>query len=137
MNTKIYKSVHTLAESLMLAAQKKNQKQFDLLYSQLKKICVENDNTTKDHPVQWETLADFTDDYDEALTIYEIALNKAMAINNKDHLSSIAFAMAGLQIELGQKDKALKNLNDAKISANKIQDKELKTDIAALLSSIS
>ena len=26
-----------------------------------KAICIENENTAKDHPVQWETLADFTD----------------------------------------------------------------------------
>ena len=64
---------------------------------------------------------------------YEKALEKATAINSKDHMSSIAFSMATLQIELGQTDAAIKNLQDAKISANKIADKDLKKEIDDLL----
>ena len=48
-------------------------------------------------------------------------------------MSSIAFSMATLQIELGQTDAAIKNLQDAKISANKIADKDLKKEIDDLL----
>jgi hypothetical protein len=41
-----------------------------------------------------------------------------------------------LQIELGQTDAAIKNLQDAKISANKIEDKDLKVEIDELLESL-
>jgi hypothetical protein len=44
--------------------------------------------------------------------------------------------MATLQIELGQTDAAIKNLQDAKISANKIEDKKLKTEIDELLETV-
>ncbi|WP_201612211.1 tetratricopeptide repeat protein [Psychrobacter immobilis] len=136
INTKIYKSIYVLAEKLLEADSKNDQKTFDALYAQLKDLCIENEKSDKDHPEQWETLADFTEDLDEALIIYQRALDKATAINSKDHLSSIAFSMAELQIELGQTDAAIKNLENAKISANKIEDREFKVEINELLAKL-
>ena len=136
INTKIYKSIYVLAEKLLEADSKNDQKTFDALYAQLKDLCIENEKSDKDHPEQWETLADFTEDLDEALVIYKKALDKAAAINSKDHLSSIAFSMAELQIELGQTDAAIKNLENAKISANKIEDREFKVEINELLAKL-
>ena len=133
INTKIYKSIYVLAEKLLEADSKNDQKTFDALYAQLKELCIENEKSDKDHPEQWETLADFTEDLDEALVIYQKALDKAAAINSKDHLASIAFSMAELQIDLGQTDAAIKSLQTAKISANKIEDKEFKVEIIELL----
>lgn len=137
INTKIYKSVYNLAEKLMKAASKDNTEAFDSLYAELKAICIDNENTEKDHPEQWETLADFTEELADAVTGYAKALEKAIAINSKDHMSSIAFSMATLQIELGQTDAAIKNLQEAKINANKIADKKLKNEIDELLESLS
>ncbi len=136
INTKIYKAIYTLAEELLEADRIGDQAAFDGFYADLKAICVDNENTDKDHPEQWETLADFTEDLDAALVIYDKALAKAAAINSKDHLSSIAFSMAVLQIELGQTDAAIKNLENAKISANKIEDKEFKVEIDELLAKL-
>lgn len=133
VNTKIYKSVYILAEELLEANNRRNQEAFDALYVDLKAICTDNENTDKDHPVQWETLADFTEELDEALVIYQKALEKAIKINSKDFMSSIAFSMAVLQVELGQTEAAVINLQNAKISANKIEDKELKNEIHDLL----
>ena len=136
MNTKVYKSVHGLAEKLMDAASKEDREAFDSLYAQLRTICIDNENTDKDHPVQWETLADFTEELEDALAVYAKALEKSIAINSKDHMSSVAFSMATLQLELGQTNDAIKNLQDAKISANKIEDKEFKIEIDELLESL-
>ena len=136
INTKIYKSVYTLAKKLLEADRKGHQEAFNWLYGELKAICVDNENTDKDHPEQWETLADFTADFDEALVIYDKALEKAKAINSKDHLSSIAFSMAVIQVELGQKDTAITSLQNAKITANKIEDKEFKAEIDELLTKL-
>ncbi|PKI17515.1 Replicative DNA helicase [Colwellia sp. 12G3] len=133
MNTKIYKHVHSLAKDLMQAVHRKNQIRFDECYAELQKVCDDNDDTDKDHPVQWETLADFTDDLALAITIYEKALLKAEAINSKDFLSSVAFAIASLQVELGDKSSAIEHLKNAKINSNKIADKDLKAEIEALL----
>ena len=136
INTKIYKSVYRLSEQLMQAANDENSAAFETHFAALKAICIENENTNKDHPEQWETLADFTDNLEEAIVVYEKALGKAIAINSKDHMSSIAFSMASLQVELGQHDLAIKHLEAAKISANKIEDKELKAEIRDLLATL-
>ncbi len=136
INTKIYKAIYTLAEELLEADRIGDEAGFYALYAKLKALCTDNENTDKDHPEQWETLADFTADLEAALVIYEKALAKATAINSKDHLSSIAFSMAVLQIELGETDAAIASLQHAKISANKIEDKEFKMEIEALLSKL-
>lgn len=136
INTKIYKAIYKLAEELLEADRKGDQAAFDAFYAELKAICTDNENTDKDHPEQWETLADFTEDLDEALVIYDKALAKATAMNSKDHMSSISFSMAVLQIEMGDTDAAIKSLQNAKISANKIEDKEFKVEIDELLATL-
>lgn len=133
MNTKIYKEVLFLAKELMACANKKDQTGFDAYYEELKQICEENDGTDKDHPVQWETLGDFSDDLELAISIYDKALLKAAAINSKDYLSSIGFSAALLKIELGDNAGAIAYLEQAKIHSNKIIDKELKAEIHDLL----
>jgi len=136
INTKIYKSVYSLSEKLMAAAKKDNNEVFESLYAELKAVCIDNENTGKDHPEQWETLADFTDELEDAVAGYEKALEKAIAINSNDHISSISLSMATLQIELGQSIAAIKNLQVAKISANKIEDTELKGEVDDLLETL-
>lgn len=136
INTKLYKAIYKLAEDLLEADSQQDQQQFDALYAQLKAICTDNENTALDHPEQWETLADFTIDLDEALTIYQKALEKATKINSKDHMASIAYSMAELQLELGQTQQAIESLQNAKVSANKIEDKEFKVEIDQLLTSL-
>lgn len=133
IDTKIYKAVYHLAEQLMAAAKKNDQKKFDSLHAELKAICIDNENTKKDHPEQWETLAEFEEELEDALAGYKKALGKAIAINSKDHMSSIGYSMATLQIELGDPEAAIKSLQDAKVSANKIEDKDLKAEIDELL----
>ena len=136
INTKIYKAIYKLAEELLEADRIGDQAAFDAFYEELQALCTDNENTDKDHPEQWETLADFTADMDEALVKYEKALAKATAINSKDHLSSIAFSMAVLQLEMGQKEAAIISLQNAKISANKIEDREFKVEIDEMLASL-
>lgn len=136
INTKIYKAVYTLAEELLEADRIGDQAAFDKLYTELQTLCIDNENTDKDHPEQWETLADFTSELEEALVKYQKALEKATAINSKDHLSSIAFSMAVLQLEMGDKEAAITSLQNAKVSANKIEDREFKLEIDALLAEL-
>jgi len=133
MNTKIYKQVLSLTDHLMAAAQEENQAEFDSYYAELKQLCEDNEATDKNHPVQWETLGDFTEDLAEAVTVYEKALAKAEEINSKDFRSSIGFSIATLKVELGDKKGAIEHLEKAKISCNKIVDKQLKAEIHDLL----
>ena len=136
INTKIYHSIYVLAEKLLEADSANDKKTFDMLYIQLKELCIENEKDNKDHPEQWETLADFTEDLDEALLIYQKALNKAAALDSKEHLSSIAFSMAELQSELGQTEAAIKSLQNAKITASKLDDKAFRVEISKMLAEL-
>ncbi|KKK65785.1 hypothetical protein LCGC14_2970630, partial [marine sediment metagenome] len=71
MNTKLYKQVYALAAELLEAAEADDDPLFDRLYEQLRALCYEHEaDEVKNHPVQWETLADFTGDCSEALDIY-------------------------------------------------------------------
>ncbi|MCO7246906.1 tetratricopeptide repeat protein [Halomonas sp. Mc5H-6] len=137
INTKIYKAVYELAEKLMKAATKDDRETFDALYAELRAICVDNESTDKDHPEQWETLADFTEELEDALAGYEKALEKANAIDSNDHRASIGFSMAMLQAEAGQTDAAIASLRQAKTSAQGIEDDELKADIDELLKKLT
>lgn len=137
MNTKIYKRVHTLAESLMSAVQKKDQTLFDSHYSELKTVCEENENSDKDHPVQWETLADFTEDRALAITIYDKALLKAKSIKSRDFQSSIGFAIASLKVEKGDKASAIEYLTQAQVCSKRIPDYDLKAEIDNLLEKLT
>ncbi len=137
INTKIYKAVYELAERLMKAAAKDDRAAFDSLYAELQAICTDNENTDKDHPEQWETLADFTEEVEDALPIYQKALEKAIAKNSKDHMASIGFSMATLLVQLGQTDDAIERLQHTKASAEGIEDDELKAEIAQLLETLT
>ena len=137
MNTKIYKRVHSLAEELMNAVQKKDQTLFDNHYSELKTVCEEHENSDKDHPVQWETLADFTEDRALAITIYDKALIKAKAIKSRDFQSSIGFSIATLKLDLGDKTSAIEYLSQAQISSKRIPDYDLKDEINDLLDKLT
>ncbi|BCB07584.1 hypothetical protein HHSLTHF2_14740 [Vreelandella venusta] len=137
INTKIYKAVYELAERLMKAAAKDDRAAFDSLYAELQAICTDNENTDKDHPEQWETLADFTEELEDALPIYQKALEKAVARDSKDHMASIGFSMATLHVQLGQTDNAIERLQHAKASADGIEDDELKTEIDQLLETLT
>lgn len=133
LNTKIYKQVLLLTDHLMAAANDDNQSEFDGYYDQLKELCEENEHSDKNHPVQWETLGDFTEDLAQAIAIYEKALAKAEEMNSIDFRSSIGFSIATLKLELGDKEGAIEHLEKAKISSNKIVDKQLKAEIHDLL----
>ena len=137
INTKIYKAVYELAEKLMKAAAKDDRATFETLYAELEAICTEHENTGKDHPEQWETLADFTEELEDALPIYQKALDKAVAKQSNDHIASIGFSMAALQVELGDNQAAIERLQQAQASAETIEDNELKAEIDDLLATLT
>lgn len=136
MNTKLYKQVYALAGALMEAHEDDDEAQFGRLYGQLSDLCYANEaDTHKNHPVQWETLADFTDDTDKALSLYKKALACAEIINAKDYMASIYYAMAKLLLEEDRLDAsvAMAMVEKASENAAEIEDRELQNEIAGLL----
>ena len=91
----------------------------------------------KNHPVQWETLADFCDDTEEALPIYEKALGYAEEIKSNDFIASISYAIAIIHQQEGRTVKALRSAKYADESAKKIGDAGLQQDIKKLLNTLT
>lgn len=136
LSTKLYKRVHTLAEELLKAARKEDEASFEALYAELRVLCEEHEGTEKNHPVQWETLADFTEESDDALILYRKALTFAEAESAYDYIASINYAMAIMLQELGEKEQALVAANHAHAQAGNISDEELKEEIIHLIEAL-
>jgi len=138
MNTNLYKQVHRLAIELLKADGEGNDANFKEHYAQLKQLCEENaDDDHKNHPVQWETLADFTEDRDKALTIYQQALDCAMLRESVDYQASISFSMAQLLNEIERFDEAFEKAQSAKTLCENIDDSELLREVIALNKKLS
>ncbi len=137
MNTKLYKKVHTQAIELLKAADAENDEMFQKLYEELRQLCVDNETVDRmNHPVQWETLADFTEDSDQAQLYYQKALTSAKEVQANDYLASIYYALAQIQCELNNSKEAVELAVLANKHAAKIADKELKAEVKALLKSL-
>ncbi|CAA0095518.1 Uncharacterised protein [BD1-7 clade bacterium] len=133
MNTKIFEQVHSLATDMLAAAESENSEQFSRLYQELQSICFDNeDDESKNHPVQWETLADFTEDAEEALRHYKKALGFADEIGAKDYKASICYAQAMLLADEERLDEARSAIEEAQEYSNGLSDQELLDDIAEL-----
>ena len=136
MNSKLYKEVHSLATQLLAAAEKEDGDAFAQGYEQLKALCFDNEEEEKNHPVQWETLGDFSEDSDEAMLYYKKALGFADEIQAKDYMTSISYAMALLQQEVGDNEQALALAHQAAEYAEKISDAELQQEVADLIKAL-
>jgi hypothetical protein len=133
MNTNLYKKVHRLAVELLKAADAEQENQFQVAYDELKVLCEENKTDAhKNHPVQWETLADFTEDVNEALAIYQQALDCAVIREAEDYQASISFSMAQLLNESEQFDQAFIMAKSARNLCENVDDNELLREVIAL-----
>ena len=72
-----------------------------------------------------------------ALELIGKSLDKAVAKQSNDHLASIGFSMATLQVELGEPQAAIESLQRAQASAQTIEDNELKAEIDELLATLT
>lgn len=138
MNTNLYKQVHRLAIELLKFDDEGNDTKFQESYTRLKQLCEDNANDDhKNHPVQWETLADFTEDREEALAIYQQALDCAVKREATDYQASISYSMAQLLNETEQFDAAFEKAQSAKALCEQIDDSELLREVTALNKELS
>lgn len=103
----------------------------------LQVLCAKNQNTPKDHPLQWEALADFTEDGDQAMDIYEVALATAENLSLPTFTASAYLSMSLRQVEFEELEQALLFAQKASDAAKNIESAELKTEIAEHLAQLS
>ena len=138
MNTKIHKKLNELSINLMKAADRQDAEKFYPLYDELKALCFDNESDpVKNHPEQWETLADFTDELDQAIEYYQVALKYAAHLKSGEFKASIHYSMAVLYKDHNQAALALECVNIANASMKRVHDEILQEEIDQLIRELS
>ena len=114
------------------------QKTFYQFYGELKSLCSDNqEDAHKNHPEQWETLADFTDELEDAIAYYKVALALAVEMKESEFIASINYAMAVMYNDAGYHQDALDCAQHAKQNMKRVHDKVLLEEIDDLLAQLN
>ncbi|WP_415891892.1 tetratricopeptide repeat protein [Neptuniibacter sp. PT8_73] len=136
MNGQIFKQIEAFAESMMKAAEADSEKEFYSVYGELEALAEQYKGKKNDHPVFWETLADFAEENQDAIILYQQAYQLADSLKETEYKASIQYSLAQRLIEEGQKEDALEALAKAEKFAGFTEDQELQEDIQQLRSEI-
>jgi len=137
MKAPLYNEILEICQSMAEASSNEDEKAGELAHQALQKLCQTNQGTPKDHPLQWEALADFTHDGDQALDIYQLALDCAEKLNLTDSKASVLLAMAQRHDEFEETDKALSFATQAYNLMAEIKNEELKNEVDELFISLT
>lgn len=137
MKAPLYNDILTICQDIANASSSDNDELRIAGCKKLQILCATNQNTPKDHPLQWEALADFTDDGEQAMDIYEVALNTAQQLALPTFIASAYLAMAQRQVEFEESAQALTFANKANDAAQNIDSEELKAEITEFLTQLS
>lgn len=133
MKAPLYSEIFDICQQIANASAQGDDEKRALACKNLQKLCATHQNTPKDHPLQWEALADFTEDGDMAMDIYDIALTSANKLALPTFSASIYLAMAQRQYEFEQagekSDKTFEYAKKAAIASKDIDDTELIAEI--------
>ena len=137
MKAPLYDEILNICQQIASASAEGNDEVRNEVCKNLQKLCATNQNTPKDHPLQWEALADFTDDGDQAMDIYHIDLVMAEKLKLDTFITSVYLAMAQRQQEFEDNTKALEYANMASTTAQNISSEELKQEVQDFLSTLT
>ncbi|GAB1620528.1 hypothetical protein AAOGI_05780 [Agarivorans albus] len=129
----IYNSVLDLACELVNSSGAGLTKNYWDTYQQLNAICETNKGSNKDHPFQWETLADYTKSAEQAIRIYLVAIEVAKKLNLVEFLASSQLALAERYLELTNISAAINWASIANENALKCSNLELRQEISEFL----
>jgi len=137
MKAPLYNDILAICQEIANASTTDNDELRLISCKKLQVLCATNQGSPKDHPLQWEALADFTEDGEQAMDIYEVALAIADKLLLPTFTASAYLAMALRQVEFEEKNQALIFVNKANDAAQSIESEELKTEITDLLAELS
>lgn len=133
MKAPLYNEILEICQKIANASTEGNDEARTNACKDLQKLCATNQDSPKDHPLQWEALGDFTEDGDMAMDIYDIALASASKLGLATFTASIYLSMAQRQQEFEESDKAIEYAKQAEIASVGIDDNELKEEIKTFL----
>ena len=102
-------------------------------YQKLRELCEANEKTENNHPIQWEALADFTNNNEQAVLIYRKALQCAESLALNEYSASINLAMAERSQESGQSAAAFELAQKANELARSTNNLQLRQEISKFL----
>lgn len=137
MKAPLYNDILTFSQNIANASAAENDEQRIEACKSLQKLCATNQDSPNDHPLQWEALADFTEDGDQALDIYQVGLAIAEKLKLAQYSSSIYLAMAQRYQEFGELEKSIEFATKANEMAQEIKSEELKIEITEFLASLT
>jgi len=137
MKAPLYDDILVICQEIANASNNDNDELRLASCKKLQVLCATNQGSPKDHPLQWEALADFTEDGDQAMDIYEIALATADKMSLPIFTASVYLSMALRQVEFEENEQALIFANKANEAAQTIDSEELKTEITELLAKLA
>jgi hypothetical protein len=137
MKAPLYADILAICQEIANASNTDNDELRLASCKKLQILCATNQGSPKDHPLQWEALADFTEDGEQAMDIYDVALATAEKLALPVFTASAYLAMALRQVEFEEKEQALIFANKANDVAQSIESEELKTEITELLSQLT
>ncbi len=106
MTSSLHSSLEKISSALLAAAEQADSDQYQQHYNTLYELCFEHEEGDSNHPLQWELLADFTEDHELAMSFYHKALGLADDLQLMDISASAQCALAHLLCEMGQFEQA-------------------------------
>tara|TARA_R110002049_G_scaffold265092_1_gene441217 strand:+ start:6552 stop:6971 length:420 start_codon:yes stop_codon:yes gene_type:complete len=137
MTAPLYDVVHNLALEIANASATNNEQAGLEAYEALKELCLSQEGSDLDHPLQWEALGDFSDNHEDALQAYQKGLVCSSKLGLLEYTASIKFAMAESYFEQNDISKAQQLASEANTEAACIDDNELKVAINEFLNEVS
>jgi hypothetical protein len=136
MKAPLYDDILAICQEIANASNTDNDELRQANCKKLQILCATNQDSPKDHPLQWEALADFTEDGEQAMDIYDIALITAKRLALPTFIASAYLAKAQRFVEFEEKEKAIELAQKADEAAQEIASEELKSEITELLVSL-
>jgi tetratricopeptide (TPR) repeat protein len=131
-----YDSVLSLATALTTAVENDNDTDYFYQYSQLETLCQHARKSDTLHPFLLESLGDFTLIDEEAIDIYQEALDLVEKLQLPEYCSSLQLAIAERYREIGDLDAALSYASEAQKNLSDASEQELREDIVAFVRSL-
>ena len=137
MKAPLYNDILAICQEIANASANDNDELRLTSCKKLQVLCATNQGSPKDHPLQWEALADFTEDGDQAMDIYEVAIATAEKLKLPTFTASSYLSMAQRYVEFEEHEKAISFAQKANEAAQDIESDELKAEITELLSQLA
>ena len=137
MKAPLFDDILNISQDIAKASGNNDDTAREKHYQALIKLCATNENTPRDHPLQWEALADFTNDADQAMDIYQKGLDCAAKLQLDNASASIYLAMALRHQEMAEAENAKEMITKANDLIENITIDELKEEIIQVFNELS